>query len=265
MKLFGEYLVEIKLISQEQLLEAVLTQVESLPTIPSILKNNNLMMANDILAAMKHQVQFKMDFKKSAMVLNLWSDKMENEVQLALGKVRIPLGEILISLGHLKMEDMTRSLQEYLSMIADASEYQTMLLGKDELEALQTLLDENHKKSFTTHLIDRKVQAVHRDLKKMISAFRIAKVTVGEQVCVSLDQVLEKTESRLLETNDDHWNAFRPLAEKVLLTAWTIKDVLLESKSETKWRKDHHNELASLKKELFNLETMLSNQRRRVS
>lgn len=115
MKLFGEYLVQKKLISEDDLAAAVVAQVAALPSLPEVLLEHHLLDSKTLLAAMKQQMLAGTDFRRACVDLGVWSTELERKAQAVLDGRRQPLGEILVSRGAITRDQMLKALQEYFT------------------------------------------------------------------------------------------------------------------------------------------------------
>lgn len=114
-KLFGEYLVEKKLISSAQLLEILMDQLAALPTLPELLHQKRLMSDDDLLRALSHQSSSDTDFKGACTALGLWTPSLQASIASHLLEIRIPIGQLLVQKGHLTLATLTKALDEYFS------------------------------------------------------------------------------------------------------------------------------------------------------
>lgn len=115
MKLFGEYLVEQKLISPEALLACLIKQIQSQQTVVEIIYQNKLISEEKILQALSLQVREGLEFKAAAVKLEFWNADLEKNISLLSQKKRVPLGQILCSEGYLSLQDLTKALDEFVS------------------------------------------------------------------------------------------------------------------------------------------------------
>jgi len=116
MTLFGEFLVEKNIISREQLLKALVFQFKNIPTVAEIIYNHQLLKVDEMLLVFKKQVELQCSFIEAAKTLNYWNKLLQNSIENKLTGHKTPLGEVLINLQIIDVEQMTKSLDEYLSM-----------------------------------------------------------------------------------------------------------------------------------------------------
>lgn len=114
-KYFGHYLVEKKIISEEQLANALVEQINSLPSIVKIIFDNKLLSAQQILKIISLQADKKVETKQACIELGLWSDSIENSILTYTNQIRPPLGHLLIKHSAIDLTKLTKALDEYLS------------------------------------------------------------------------------------------------------------------------------------------------------
>lgn len=112
-KLFGEYLVEKNLIRDEDLLVALIHQVEKLPSMARLISEQRLLTTTQILEIFKMQTINRCSFIEAANRLSLWSEDLHKRVEQSLAANRAPLGEILIDLKCLDVSSLTKALDDY--------------------------------------------------------------------------------------------------------------------------------------------------------
>ncbi|APJ03134.1 hypothetical protein [Silvanigrella aquatica] len=112
--LFSEYLIEQNIINQDQLLEAFIAQLNSIPSLPELLYDLNLISKKDLLRILLHQMYEKQDFQSSAIKLGLWSADISDEIQNKIQNMVKPLGEILIQKGFVNAAVLTSTFATYV-------------------------------------------------------------------------------------------------------------------------------------------------------
>lgn len=115
MKLFGEFLVQKGVITEELLLQAVVRQIAMLPATAEIILAHKILPPSQLLAVLKHQSQWRIDFIASAQALGVWSEEVASRLQKELAEVRVPLGMILINMGALEADQLPHYLDEYFA------------------------------------------------------------------------------------------------------------------------------------------------------
>ena len=114
MKLFGEFLVEKNILTNEQLLGVLLDQIKSTPTIPELVIKNKLLPEDEILKIFRRQVVQRTPFTEAAKLEGLWTEELNQSVEKLTTLNRMPLGQIVIKLGYATVDEMTKALDEFL-------------------------------------------------------------------------------------------------------------------------------------------------------
>ncbi len=118
-KLFGQYLVEKSLVTESDVLAAVIEQIGSTRSQAEILYQTKMISEADLLKALVFQSSRKVDFKSACSKLGLWSSGIENELIQKQNSVKKPIGQILLDQGKIKSEDLNKALQDYFSVLAE--------------------------------------------------------------------------------------------------------------------------------------------------
>jgi len=113
-KLFGEYLVEKGLVTAEQLVAALMEQLCSTPLVAEVVFAHKLFSVGDMMRTMAHQHRSGLDFQSAAESLDLWSPAIETAILGHMRAVRKPLGEVLVEMKVLSLDDLTSSLDSYV-------------------------------------------------------------------------------------------------------------------------------------------------------
>ncbi len=114
MKLFGEYLIEKGLVDAEVLVDALVEQVRTLPTMAEVVRTHKLLPPLEIISVFKVESENGNSFVAAAKSLGLWTAEMETVVNRELKMRRMPLGQILVRRGHLTIEKMATALDDFL-------------------------------------------------------------------------------------------------------------------------------------------------------
>jgi hypothetical protein len=114
-KLFGEYLVEKGHINKSTLLNALVQQIKSVPSVTEIVFEKNLMDHDNILKALLIQHQKQNSFIDAARELNLWNENIQKEVERHITHTKTPLGEILVKTGVVSLDVIADALDVFLT------------------------------------------------------------------------------------------------------------------------------------------------------
>ncbi len=128
-KLFGEFLIDQQLVTEEQLTCALVHQIKLMPSTVEVIFQHKLLPNHKIIEILKCQQTTGRDFRSSAKFLGFWSNDLETTVQTLLEKARTPLGEVLVSLGFVTPLTLTQSLDQYIvnSSAIDSDIYNSLI------------------------------------------------------------------------------------------------------------------------------------------
>ena len=117
MKYFGEYLVSKGLLTEDALVDALIEQVRSIPSMAEVLFKKKTLSTNDFLSAFRVQSEKQVDFKQACIQASVWSEALETLVIQEVQAAKVPLGQILIQKGLVDLSTLTKALDEFLSRI----------------------------------------------------------------------------------------------------------------------------------------------------
>ncbi len=237
MKLFGEYLIEQKLITEDQLAATLIEQMRSLPTLAEVIFDSKLMNTSEIVRVLAFQAKRQLDFKAAAVKLNLWNQDLELKTQKIISEKRVPLGQLLYANKMLTIQDLTKAFDEFISVQANnrlsfQRESDKPALGnfeKMKIKFFITLFDEKQKNYSETFLKDKtafdKIRISH-ELNILRGAARIANLEVCESLLIGLFSYIDKFEQIILsEESLQTCSVFLSLLREV-------RDILSETFSE---------------------------------
>lgn len=145
-KFFGQFLLERKVISAEQLLEATRLQREQNRTLGEIAVERRYLSRGDANMINREQRITDKRFGDLASELKLMTDGQIEEVVQLQWKGRLRIGEALVKLGHMGEDRLDAELQAFQH---DQSPYDTDSVqlpdGAVEPEFLETCVDLTHK------------------------------------------------------------------------------------------------------------------------
>ena len=117
MKLFGEFLVERGIITQFQLLEALIDQMRVLPPVCELVFQSKILTDEANLKILKEQSVRQTGYVEAASSLGFWTPEIATKLEELSAKQRIPLGAILIRKGFSKTENLSKALDEFVEEI----------------------------------------------------------------------------------------------------------------------------------------------------
>lgn len=118
MKLFIEHLLERELVKKEALIEGLLAQTATLPSLAEIVYRENLLDRADILRALILQAKEKLAFKEACTRLGLWSAELESKTDATIRKQSPSLFRWLVEHDVIEAEKLSQSFSEYLNKSA---------------------------------------------------------------------------------------------------------------------------------------------------
>lgn len=139
--MFLRYLVDTKLISEAELIQAVIKQLESMPSLLRILSEDDILPASELLSVLLKSIQNKtsiIEVLKSEGKIT--QDDLSNVIHIQNAKAE-SLGSILISLGHITREKYDQALREYSKFSpkekeshSESSEPAPTVIAKEEVK-----------------------------------------------------------------------------------------------------------------------------------
>lgn len=114
--LLMQYLMEQKLVKAEQIVEALVEQVRSLPSSVEVVFELKLLTHEALFNILAEQQISGTDFQKSANKLGFWSDELRDRIHLELSNRRRPLVQILVQLGYLSLQNLPPVLNGYVEL-----------------------------------------------------------------------------------------------------------------------------------------------------
>lgn len=114
-KYFGRYLVERKIVTEHELVIALIDQSKTAPSIPEIVLRLQLMNPEQVLDVFDRQTSLGVDFMRAARELSLWSEEIQRKVFKVLEDEKRLIGEILISKGLVRAESLVDILDDYIN------------------------------------------------------------------------------------------------------------------------------------------------------
>lgn len=116
---FGSYLVEKGLITQQQLARALQHQKRAKVAIGRLGYQEGMLSLDDISAVLIEQSQIKKLFGEIAVAQGFLTVEQVDRLLDLQTRTAVPLGEILVQLQLLDFELVLMNLEEYLALVAD--------------------------------------------------------------------------------------------------------------------------------------------------
>lgn len=118
-KLFGEYLIEKKIISEENLVQLIVQQSKSIPSLIQLVHKSSLINPKDMLAILRYQTQKNISFEMACKNLNFWNEKLESTLNQEYEKYKIPIVQLIIENELADTDQVMIALEEYLNQKKD--------------------------------------------------------------------------------------------------------------------------------------------------
>jgi len=134
---FGDYLIERKIITPAQLIEALAFQLENLPSMIRIVHESDLVSSADLLDLIKSQIKHDLDIFTILLGQKKLTQTQLNEFALKQWSRRIPLGEVLV-----KLNLMTRDqLEVHLDSYFESKDRQSAASSKNDVHISDAALE----------------------------------------------------------------------------------------------------------------------------
>jgi TusA-related sulfurtransferase len=140
---FGEYLLEKNMINEEQLIDALASQIESLPSFLLLIKDNAILNSGEILKIISKQVEQKTDILNVIRNENILSADKINEVFDLQLKKKKPLGQILVEKDSLSVEKLEIAINDYIKI---KSEYKASVPNEEIIKSQSTISEPDTNK-----------------------------------------------------------------------------------------------------------------------
>lgn len=147
-RLFGEFLTQEKIISEEQLLQGLLLQLEESPTMAKVVSDLKLLSHAEMLVCLKEQAVSACSFVDAAKKHGLWKEGFAEKAYAKLFSLRTPLGEILVREGFMNLSALTRALDDFLGAGLEKADEQESKTSEAEHASDSTLFAEGFLQNF---------------------------------------------------------------------------------------------------------------------
>ncbi len=258
MKLFGEYLIEKNIVTEDQLVDALVDQIREEPSICEITYSEKLLTTSQILSILSLQTKEKLTFIDSAKKLKAWNPDIEKKISEILQKKRIPIGQILLKKGGANFDQLINALDEFLAEIKPHQEDEkpapsiktsskqpetTSTLDPSVLEIFsdsvneedyQNTIDsiENISKQLqneqTPQEINTELDSLHSYLHKFKGNARFLKIKEIEDLAHQGEILIEVVKKNKVSLKSKHFAAFAKVSLNTVKILWTIKEMLLK-------------------------------------
>ena len=119
-KYFGEFLVEKGVITEENLVDALIEQLANTPPLCQVIHQKNILSSSKIFEAFRFQQDNQVEFMQACKAIGAWTQEVQDKAFNSLDDIRKPLGHILVSKGLIDLKKLTNMLDEFLSQLSMA-------------------------------------------------------------------------------------------------------------------------------------------------
>jgi hypothetical protein len=119
-KYFGEFLVEKGVISQENLVDALIEQIATTPPLCQVIYQKKILPTTKVFEIFRYQQDQQVEFIQACKSLGVWTKEVQDRAFETIDELRKPLGHILVSKGLIDLKKLTHMLDEFLSQLASA-------------------------------------------------------------------------------------------------------------------------------------------------
>lgn len=114
-KLFGEFLLEQKLVTVDDLMAAMMKQFKETLSVLEVVYQDNLLPKETIFDCLKIQVSTGCNFKSAMMKSGHYTKELDQKISNKISGSRKPLGEILVENGSLDYKVLGENLDSFLA------------------------------------------------------------------------------------------------------------------------------------------------------
>lgn len=271
---FGQYLIEKNAISKEQLIMALIYQLENLPPLLSILYTKKIFSTDKLLEIVQYQIEEARDLSSVLLGHTLISKKDLQEILTLHSRQRIPLGQILVKKNFLTISDAQKLLGDFLNKfddilshdhespppqpqidqkvsitVPDFSEYfENSPIEEGVIKDYLELFDENKKDSLEMAILswaklfeENKTQDIkvslrtyYRELHTLKGTARFLKAHVSEFIVHHLEELLSIIQQVVTGFKKEEFDSSESIFLKGVDIIWELRNELENELSEQK-------------------------------
>lgn len=116
--LFGEYLVKTGVITEDQLIECLVEQARSQPSMLEVVHRSNLLSGVDIMRVCTVQAKSGFGFIEACKSTGLWSQDLAQKIEAELAGARKPIGEVIVEKKYAEVQSIVNALDEFFDQEA---------------------------------------------------------------------------------------------------------------------------------------------------
>ena len=249
---FGKYLLENGIVTSEQLVDAIIIQMESLPTLVKIIKKNKFLSHNEIIDLVDQSVNEKKSILEIITQMEMLSkEKMDKLMEQRWSSGR-GLCEVLVDKGHVSSMMLNEYVGRYLAhngtehrsgdegvLSFDVTGEFVKIFDKDFLDCLKKEIHKISSKGREQHVFN-----VGKDMALLATVSGMGKLdAIVDMVKIWLD-VLEISKD---VSDKNHWIEVSSGLKNMLELIWDGRERIAREGSmenllqEKKWRERHRD------------------------
>jgi hypothetical protein len=146
-KYFGEFLVEKGVITQDNLVDALIEQIATTPPLCQVIFQNKILPTSKVFEAFRFQQDHQVEFMAACKSIGAWTQEVQDKTFNAIDDIRKPLGHILVSKGLIDLKKLTNMLDEFLSQLAIAPAPKPVVVAQVEVPIVEKVIPSPSAKS----------------------------------------------------------------------------------------------------------------------
>jgi len=206
MRFFGEYLVEKNILSTDQMIAALITQTNGIPTVAEIVHMKKLINAQDLMSIFKIQHENKSSFVEAAREIGVWNDQVQSEIDRHIQTVRVPIAQIIDDLKFAKIETIAKAFDEFLGEVQsnstkkEAPRNEVIVPARSNFDSYCALFTEEKKQGLVQALEQLKTGGVsvailgtlNSNLNALVNAAEVVTAKESFSILTSMNAIISQ-------------------------------------------------------------------------
>ena len=250
---FGKYLVENGVVTQEQLVEAIIVQSEKIPSIIKIIQEKKMLDCHEIIELVNKSVNERKSIVELIVEKSIFSESEMNELLRERNNASMGLGEILIKKGYASSMMVVEHVNKYwncqnnLTVKDDVEGVLSFNVGgefikvfdRDFFEFLEQEIEKIKNKEREQHIFN-----VRKELSLLAT---LAGMGNFEYTTDLLEIWLNALDNSKKLVDQCHWNEVTSGLQHTIKLIWDLREQLIEKGSEnellndSKWKKKYYD------------------------
>lgn len=174
-KLLGEFLVEKGLLSNGDLLDALMLQSSNTSSVAEIVHKNKFLDCETILSTLKFQAEHSLGFYQALSKLGHLSDELTSKIKKIMDKERKPLGQILLETKKIDCEQLIQAFDDFIYETKNSTAGEEQDTSPSGADAENTLKLTPNFKTFAPELLGQFLQSFSEEAMANIEQVDIRK------------------------------------------------------------------------------------------